>query len=207
MRLISNSAYFLKLFVLCAFVSSFGCATEGPLNTQLDPSWTVPNLSEYKKAIAKNTHQERKYDGFYNKFDISITKLTQDIRIKQLKLKANYSQWSKEKADREREKLIESMANETVFFVSSFTPKRDFNNLTMKDIGWAASLEVDGNRYPGTFKAFSQQPYKLENLYQHHTIWHRGFLLKFPVPSQTTDDKPQVITLTSPFGYAIYPYK
>ncbi len=199
----------MRFFLMKFFIvfSIFGCASQAPLNTQLDPSWMSPNMSEYKKVISKNTLHERKYDGFYNKFDISITKLNQDIRIKQLKLRANYSQWTKELADKEREKLIESMSKETVFFVSSFTPKRDLNNLTMKDIGWAATLEVDGVRYPGTFKAYTKHPYKLENLYQHHTIWHRGFLLKFDVPTPNTENKAQVITLTSPFGYAIYPFK
>jgi hypothetical protein len=184
-----------------------GCASQEQLNTQLDPSWSAPNMKEYKKVVAKNTHQVRKYDGFYNKFDISITKLNQDIRIKQLKIKANYSQWTKEKADKERQKLVESMSEESVFFVSSFTPKRDYNNLTMKDIGWTATLEVDGVRHEGVFKAYTKQPFKLESLYEHHTIWHRGFILKFPISSELTDNKPQVITLTSPFGYAIYAYK
>ena len=99
------------------------------------------------------------------------------------------------------------MAQETVFYVSSFTPNRDLNNLNMKDVGWAASLEVDGKKYPGKFSAYGNKQYKLENLYEHHTIWHKGFLLKFPVPTTDVENKPQVITLTSPFGYAIFPFK
>lgn len=194
------------LILIPLFALTSACETL-PLNTQLDPSWQLPNMEEYKKAIRKNTHQEKKYDGFYNKFDISITKLNKDILIKQLKIKANYSQWTKEKADTEREKLIQSMEHETIFFVSSFTPKRDLSNLNMKDVGWSASLEVDGQKYPGKFKSYGNKPYKLETLYEHHTIWHKGFLLKFDLPTEASEGKPQVITLTSPFGYAIFPYK
>lgn len=198
-----------KILTPCFIFITFllGCSSTPPLNTQLDPSWHYPNMNDYRKAVKKNTHQEKQYDGFYNKFDISITKLNEDIRIKQLKIKANYSQWTKDKANTEREKLIESMANETVFFVSSFTPKRDLNNLTMKDVGWTATLEVDGKRYLGKFKAYGKNRYKTESLYDHHTLWHRSFLLKFPISTLESQSKPQVITLTSPFGYAIYPYK
>ncbi len=202
---------FSRLFILALGTSTavalLSCASNQPLNTQLDPSWHYPNMSDYRKAIKKNTHQQKKYDGFYNKFDISITKLNQDIRIKQLKIKANYSQWATDKANIERENLIKSMSSETAFFVSSFTPKREMNNLTMKDVGWTATLEVDGQLYPGTFKAYGKQSYKTESLYDHHTIWHRAFILKFPVSTLESELKAQVITLTSPFGYALFPYK
>lgn len=196
---------FLKAFVLSLLFTA--CASQPPLNTQLDPSWQTPDMGNYKSLIRKNTLQEKKYDGFYNKFDISMTKLNQDLRIKQLKIKANYSQWTKEAADKERHKLVDSMAKETVFFVSSFTPMRELNNLNMKDVGWAASLEVDGQKYLGKFSAYGNKPYKLETLYEHHTIWHKGFLLKFPVPTAEVENKPMVVTLTSPFGYAIFAYK
>jgi hypothetical protein len=196
-RIIFSSLFF---FLLASCVNP-------PLNTQLDPSWQMPNMDDYKKAVHKNTVHEKKYDGFYNKFDISITKLNQDIRIKQLKIKANYSQWTKEKADKERQKLIDSMNKETVFFVSSFMPKRELNNLDMKSVGWAATLEVNGQRYPGKFKNYGNKPYKLENIYAHHTLWHKGFLLRFEIPTPESETHPQVITLTSPFGYAIFAYK
>ncbi len=195
----------IKLALVPIFFIS--ACTSPPLNTQLDPSWQMPDMSDYKKAVRENTDHERKYDGFYNKFDISLTRLNQDIQIKQLKIKANYSQWEKEKADKERTKLIDSMAKETVFFVSSFTPKRDLNNLTMKDIGWNASLEIDGTKYPGKFVAYANKTYKLESIYEHHTLWHKGYLLRFNIPTPESETKSQVVTLTSPYGYALYKFK
>lgn len=98
------------------------------------------------------------------------------------------------------------MAKETVFFVSTFTPKRDLNNLTMKDIGWNATLEIDGTKYPGKFKGYANKTYKLETLYDHHTPWHKGYILEFDLPTPESETKPQVLTLTSPFGYAIYKF-
>lgn len=195
------------LNVLILNIIFASACTSPPLNTQLDPSWKMPNMRDYKKAIRANTSRVRRYDGFYNKFDISVTRLNQDIRIKQLKIKANYSQWEVKQADDERQKLIDSMSKESVYFVSSFTPKRDLNNLTMKDIGWNATLEIDGNKYPGKFKAYANKTYKLETLYDHHTIWHKGYILEFDIPTQESESKPQVLTLTSPFGYAIYKFK
>lgn len=199
------SPYLFLIFLAIQTIFLSSCSSP-PLNTQLDESWMMPNMREYKKAIRQNTSQVRKYDGFYNKFDISITRLNQDIRIKQLKIKANYSQWPTQKADEERSKLIESMQNESVYFVSSFTPKRDLNNLTMKDIGWNASLDVDGTIYPGKFKSYANKTYKLETLYEHHTLWHKGYILEFDIPTSISESKPQTLTLTSPYGFAIYKF-
>lgn len=196
------SKYLYLLLISFLYTS---CANP-PLNTKLDPSWQVSSYKDYKNAVHKNTKKVSKYEGFYNVFDISVTKLSKDIQIKQLKIEANYSQWSVEKAEKERQKLVDSLAKDTVFFVSAFTPKRDLNSLSLEATGWNATLEMNGTEYPGKFTNYNNKPYKLENLYEHYTIWHKGYLLKFDVPSDESDNIPQKITLSSPYGFAIYKF-
>lgn len=192
--------YSLLLFTFL----NFSC-TNLPLNTQLDPSWKMPDPSEYKKVIKKKTVNKKKYNGFYNQFDVSMTSLNQDILIKQLKIEANFSQWTAEDADRERSKLVKTMSEDSTFFVSAYTPKADLNNFTVKDVGWTANLVFDGKKYPGKFTA-SNKTFKLQQFYEHHSPWSKGYILTFKIPVTETENRPQTVVLTSPYGFAKYEF-
>lgn len=183
-----------------------GCAHNEPFNQHLDESWNPPTFKEYYKHVRKQTQRQQKYSGFYNQFDLSLTYLTDNILIKQLKLEAHKSQLSPEMANRRLKTLEDSLNHESKFFVSVFTPKSDDNKLDMKSTGWVAILYFDGERFDGHFKATSKSAHSLKLYYPDHNIWSKAFILTFPVPTRELMGKSFQIKFSNPYGEAVFQY-
>lgn len=194
---------FVGALVWFAFI---GCAHNQPVNVHLDESWQPPSRSDYDSTVRKQTQRRQKYSGFYNKFDMSVTYLTENILIKQLKLEANYAQWSAPQANRRLQALEESLNHESKFFISVFTPKNDDSKLDMASSGWVAILYFDGERYDGHIKATTKDAHALKIYYPDHNIWSRGFILTFPVPTKELMGKSFQVKFSNPYGEAIYKY-
>lgn len=199
----------IHVFFLIAFVTtaSAGCAHhKEAYNQHLDSSWTPPTFKEYYKAIRKQTQRHQKYNGFYNQYDLSISYLTENILVKQLKLEAHQSQWPVERANKQLQSLNESLEHESKFFVSVFTPNQSDNKLDMKSTGWVAILYFDGERFDGHFKATSKHPHSLKLYYPDHNIWSKGFILTFPVPTKELMGKSFQIKFSNPYGETVFKY-
>ena len=160
-------------------------------------------MKDYKKAVRSKTIQKRQYDGFQNQLDIQITKLNQNILTQQLRIRANYFQWNPQEANPAREKLLEEMAHKSFFFISSFIPHKDLQDLQTKDLGWSISLHFENQKYKGSLKPYNKT-HKAKLFYPHHDIWSRGYILIFDVPTSSTEGISQKIILTSPYGNAIF---
>lgn len=200
MRFIALSFLF---FILGLSISS--CTTT-PTNDALDPSWAPPKHSDYNLAVRKNTFRKQEYSGFYNQFDLSVTYLNENIRVKQLKLEANFAQWNQDKANKKNAALQDSLEQQAQFFVSIFTPKNDDSKLDIASSGWIATMYFDGQKYRGEFRPTSKDNRQLRMFYPHHTIWSRAFFLTFPVPVREINQKPFSIKFSNPYGEAIFKY-
>lgn len=194
------------LFLILTALLPFGCAHTELQNVHLDESWQAPKLTEYKAAVKRKTQRKQKYNGFYNLFDLSLTFLSENILIKQLKLKALYGQWSPEKANLRLQNLEESLNHEAKFFISVFTPKPDDNKLDLQSSGWGATLYFDGEHFKGKISPISQNANALKTYYPHHNIWSKGFILTFPVPTKELVGKPFQVKFSNPYGQAVYDY-
>lgn len=197
-----------KSITICALAwfSLISCAHQQPVNIHLDESWQAPNKNEYYAAVRKQTQRKQKYSGFYNQFDMSLTYLTENILIKQLKMEANYAQWSAPKSNKKLESLEESISHESKFFVSIFTPKSDDSKLDMASSGWVAMLYFDGERFDGHIKAIAKDANSLKIYYPDHNIWSRGFILSFPVPTKELMGKSFQVKFSSANGEAVYKF-
>lgn len=199
-----NKIILCSILLLGAGLS--GCAHNEPYNQHLDESWQPPTFKDYYKSVRNQTHRQQKYNGFYNQFDLSITNLTENILIKQLKLEAHKSQWKPEQANKKLKALDESLNHESKFFVSVFTPKSDDNKLDMKSAGWVAILYFDGERFDGHFQATSKNAHSLKLYYPDHNIWSKGFILTFPVPAKELMGKSFQVKFSNPYGEAVFQY-
>ena len=188
------------MFLILTLLTS---CTNIPINTQLDPSWKLPKILSYKRLVRSQTVQKRQYDGFQNQLDVQITKMNQNILTQQLKIRANYLQWDPQEANDEREELLNSIVHKSFFFLSSFVPHRDLNELQTKDLGWSFTLHIDNQKYKGSLKPYNK-PHKAKLFYPHHDIWSKSYTLSFDIPTSSTEGTPQKIILTSPYGNAIF---
>jgi hypothetical protein len=197
-----------KNVLFISFVFSFltlSCA-QIQEKTDLEKVFKKIPENEYQNLISKHTHGDKKYEGFYNTYDVSVTQINTFVQEALLQREGYFMQWENTKAQSEREKTIQKMSSTSEFFISLFTPKADHNDLHKGVSMWKVFLEVNGNRYAGKIQKFDKNLVQTQNLFPFHTRFHKGYIVSFNIPMSSVEKNKSVFILTSSLGNSTFIY-
>lgn len=179
------------------------CSTTPKSN---QPSYMSIEEGQYENVLQRYTKSEKRYSGFYNQFDVSVTELNQISQFAILQRKAGYLQWDEKTFAKEKERVTQEMSSSTYYFVSFYTPDRDINDLVNADSVWKFYLEVNGKRYTAHIRQSSENRAELKNLFVNFGRFHKPYTLRFDIPTSEIENTPHKLILTSSLGTADFSY-
>ena len=198
MRMINNykiSTLFSKL--LLAFVSflQISCQT-----THQNPFLTLLPREQTTAVVDKYSANQKIYDGFMARMDISATLHNSKVTHALLDEKARIYQWNEESYQKEKQKKSEELGKQTDVFVSVFVPERKQDDLHKASTKWKLFLDVNGKRYEGKATKDKSMPAELQILYPQHSRWGTPYKITFNVPIQEVESQKAKFTMTGPPG-------
>ena len=199
---ITRNLFTLSLILVC--LSLWSCASTPIYNTGSVPP---PDEDEYESIIEKHTRHDRKYSGFYQKYEIKGTLLNSEVNQMILQKRGFYHQWDAEQARKEREKSMQSMSAETSLFFSFFTPEREHNDLNKGTTIWKVYLEVNGVRYDGHVKKRNDKLADLRTIFNYHNRWSTPYKVYFKIPMSAVEESPSKVVFTSSIGTTTFEFQ
>lgn len=172
---------------LVSVLFAAGCASTPP------PSVPTEEIDRYSDG-------EAYYAGLYNTFIYRATILNAPVRAVLLSKLNDFYQWDREKFSSEREKSEREFSQETVVFLSFYTPERRNDNLADDKAIWRVYLEVGGTRYQGKIKKVRTSFAELQALYPYHTRWNTPYEVRFQLPTSAVETQVSKLTVTGPLG-------
>ncbi|HEX4924687.1 MAG TPA: hypothetical protein VFV50_11395 [Bdellovibrionales bacterium] len=188
------------LFVLLAAIQ-IACTTTA------DRPQAAISDKEYVELVEKHTKGKKLYDGFNLAFEYHATLLTTELQNAQVEVEATDFQWTREKAQTERDKIQTSAAKETQIFLSFFTPENENDNLETTGSLWRIYLVTGGMKYEGKAIRTGGLLADLQRKYPHHTRFSTPYLVTFNVPLNLIQGSDIQFVLTGTVGTSEVPFK
>lgn len=168
-----------------------GCAS-------MDRSTSVDR--DYYSLVKQYTDRTEYYSGLMNVFQMQGTVLNSKILNGQVEKKAQSFNWTDDQKVQEQAKTDSSLRTETVVFLSFFSPENKVNNLDSPSSIWRVFLDVNNKRYVGSVSTYVGFANEAQLFYPYHSIFSKGYLVKFPVPMAHIQDYPMTLTVTGTIG-------
>lgn len=187
---------FLLGFLITSF--SLSCKTKpGP-----DPRLDLVPTSRYMDTVDRYSDRAQAYSGLFNTLDIYATILNTRVLSHQNDQLARTFLWEKEKYDQEIIEMNKSLAAESRFFVSIYTPDRKYNDLNKTKNLWKIFLDVNGRRFEGSAKKMKMLQPEIQGIYHYHTVFSTPYMVTFPIPMIEVQKHNAKMTFTGPIGSA-----
>ncbi len=163
----------------------------------------------YRKLVKENTQSEKKYSGFVNLYQVSVTYMNEKVlSLKNQKL-ATLQQWPSHKVEEASQNLELSLAKSTKFMVLLYTPVVKNNDLTKGDDSiWRTYLEVNGQRFPGTISKTKYTMSQVATLFPNVNIFMKPYEVSFDIADREALSSGAVkFVLTSNLGTSEFEFK
>ncbi len=161
----------------------------------------------YLEKIRLLTHNRKDYNGLYNSYEVTLSLLTSDLQLDQIKLKAQMYQLGDQTQQEDLNEVNSIVNTQTQVFLSFYSPERHYDHLDIKSKSvWKAYLEIDGLRYEGSIKKDTRLLGEIQKYYPYHNRYSSPYIISFPVPSSAIEGKASKVTLTGPLGIAEVEY-
>lgn len=191
----------ILLLTLSIFINACSTPTK---NTDLEKVFKQIPESEYKKIMNEYTFNDKKYNGFYNTYDSTITIINSVITEALLQRDGYFMQWDSAKAQSEREKSLQKMSSNSEFVISMFTPQSEHNDLDKPNSMWKVVLESAGQRYEGKITKLKKNLVQIQNLFPYHSRFNKAYIVTFDIPMTRIENEKSVIILTSSLGNSTF---
>lgn len=188
-----RAAAFIMIFCLFS-----GCASKHP-NTGPDIVAPVPD-SQYSSVIKRYSSKQKKYSGFHNTFQASMTWLNSEVQSLAMQRRGHFLQWTQDKARDEREKLFQEMSSTSKVFLAFFSPENDYDDLNKPKSIWKIYLEHEGVRYEGKIKKASEKYVELKEIFPHFDRFSTPYYASFEIPMSAAESSDVKVVLTSSLG-------
>lgn len=194
-----------KILITFLFLSA---CSHPPKNSKLGPNWDPPSRTGYNKKLRKLTKRHREYNGLSQVFEAKVTFLTEDFRKTQLRLEANFMNWSQQKAENELVSLKEDYSKESNFLINFFTPDPRKNKLDKAFADWSVILtNKDGEEVEGIVSLHENDGDHIRVFYPNLHTWSRVYMVTFPIPTKNLESQDFSIKVIGPLGMGIVDFK
>lgn len=156
----------------------------------------------YVNTLAANTKSNRQYEGFYQLFQVHVTRLTSEVQNMVLQRKAHFYQWSRQQYLQEKQTDLKLRSTDAQFFLQFFTPDIIYDDLNKPRTIWRLYLEWNGQRFEGTVKKLIAKPIEIQTLYPSFDRFSTPYMVTFQVPMNAVEQSSARVVLTSTIGQA-----
>ena len=193
----------MRLF-LCVMALVFASCSTRPTAPE---GLNLRSEKEYQRVLNLYTERQQRYTGLYNTMDVTASLLNSAVSRAQVEQKARLLQWNRAQFDQEVEKSRTSLRQETLVFVSFFTPDRKNDDLQKLTTQWRMYLEVDGRRWEPKVTRLRQPLAEIQGLFPYHNRFASAYMLSFPVATSTIEGATSRLTITGPLGISTLDFK
>lgn len=155
---------------------------------------------DYYSTVKEFTDRSEFYEGFMNVFQMQATVLNSKVLNGQVAKKAESFAWNDSQRLEEQNKIDNSLRNETLVFLSFYSPENKINNLDSASSIWRVFLDVNNKRYIGSVSTYVGFANEAQLFYPYHSVFAKAYLVKFPVPMLNIQDYPLKLTVTGTIG-------
>jgi hypothetical protein len=184
-----------KLFCFGMIFWFLGCET-----THNNPTLNLMTRSQTEETVDSFTANQKIYDGFMNRLDVSGTLQNSKVVAALTDERARVYQWTEEQYQKEKAFGEEALAKKTEVFLSFFVPERKEDDLHKPGTKWKIFLDVNGKRYEGKSSRVKTLFSELMVLYPHHTRFGTPYLVEFPIGAREIEGFASKMTITGPPG-------
>ncbi len=156
----------------------------------------------YVKTLMDNTRSARKYEGFYQLFQVHVTRLTSEVQNMVIQRKGYYYQWSRQQYLQEKQNDMKLRSTDAQFFLQFFTPDIIYDDLNKPKTIWRLYLDWNGQRFEGTVKKVLAKPIEIQSLYPSFDRFSTPYMVTFQVPMNVIEQGTARVLLTSSIGQA-----
>lgn len=172
----------------------------GCSSIQDNPHFKTLSEGEITARIEDNTRNQKIYDGFMNKMDVSATLQNEAVGQALLDQGARIYQWDASQYANEKSKADSLRASKTEIFLSFFVPERKWDDLHKPATKWKIFLDAGGKRFEGKATRWKSNLVEVQSFYPHHTRWSTPYKITFDVPTREIENTNCRLTITGPVG-------
>lgn len=191
---------FLSIVAILTIV--IGCASDSTKTDSREEKIPGFTEDEYHALIKDHTQFARKYDGFFEVFELHALLVDSDVQDILTQRQAHFMGWDTAHIQREKEKTAQQMSSQTRVILSFFSPDYQYDDLAKVNSVWGTYLEADGKRYEGKAKRISTKLAELRDLFPFHNRFSTAYEVIFPVAVTKVEQGPSSFVMTSTLGTA-----
>lgn len=180
----------------------FACATTTPTPSGL----ILMPEREYHNVVESFTGRSQKYAGLYNTMDVTATLVNSKVALAQIDQKARLLQWDSTQYSKALEKQKNELAEQTIIYMSFYTPDKKNDDLQKPTTQWRMYLEAEGRRWEPRVVRIRQPIAEIQGLYSYHTRFSTAYQLTFPIAATTIDQTRSRFIVTGPLGISTIEY-
>ena len=180
------------------FLNLAGCASKEENPNGL----SLISQMDYEKIIDASSRSDKKYSGLYNTMDLSTTLVSTRVAQAQLEQSARIYQWDKAKFQLEKNKSDEKLKDQTLIFLSFYTPESKNNDLHKPKTVWKIFFDTNGRRYEGKVTKLSDSPAEIRGLYPYYEKFATAYTISFPIATAEAEKQNSKLTITGPVDSA-----
>jgi hypothetical protein len=193
----------LQILITIAVLSLSACSSPQKRGAEVGPRYED---SAYEAIYRRHTQFDKRYDGFYQLYEVYATLISPEIQTTILQKESDVYLWTPEKARMERERVMQESSNSTKMHLVMFTPNTSANDLNRKNSIWHMYLEVDGQRYEGTARKRIGPVEDIRSFIPTHNRFSVAYDVTFNVPTNAVTGKTVYFILTSALGTSRFAY-
>lgn len=194
-----------RIFVLLSCMLT-SCVHSPPSDSNPDAVPGIPDR-EYYELIKSQTAFDRRYDGFFEVYELHALMMNSEIQNMILQRQGHFMQWDQARLREEKERISQTMSNQTRVVMSFFTPDFQYDDLAKSNSVWRVFLESKGKRYEGKVKKITTKLAELRDLFPFHNRFSTAYEITFPVSGLAVEQGPASLTITSTLGTSILKLK
>lgn len=84
--------FFILPLLIVGLLNTFGCATQ-TVQSDLEKVFRKIPDGDYRDIIARNTQNDKKYNGFHNSYEAWVTIVNNEVREALLQREGYFMQW------------------------------------------------------------------------------------------------------------------
>ncbi len=175
--------FILILFALISSLDFSGCSIAQLPKPHIYNSRVIPAKLNYKASLKKWTRKADIYNGFNTVMFLRATLFNAPFRYAYTTEYAKYYMLTKGAFKKKLNKSYSSLNKYTVFFVSVYTPQKNYNNLGSARSIWSVYLVNNkGERVlPLSINPAQQKRVFLKTFFPYVTVWSKQYIIKFPI--------------------------
>lgn len=161
----------------------------------------------YARLIDSASQATKKYSGFHQAFEATVTPLNREVQMAVLEKRAEVLRWTPAQLESALREANEKRLTHSYFFLRFFTPDPDYNDLNKPDSIWKVYLILGGQQYEAQIKKDFSKLVELKSIYPYFDRFSTGYDLEFPVGQAALADNEYQIIVTSSLGKAEFTFK